>query len=152
MPQWNMQWSPYDLLSVPRVLAEDVNVTNKSNMEENTEKKENLTPLFVYGTLTSVHQREYLGVQAKNLTGATLKGFYKEGLNILHNESEEVYGQYFEVNDEELAHLDFYEGIEWGLYERIEVEVETEEGKKPAQVYRLINKAWNKQKKDGKDD
>lgn len=51
----------------------------------------------------------------------TLPGYRRVGLNIVQDESAEVEGVTFEVNDEELANLDRYEGVAVGLYKQIQV-------------------------------
>lgn len=89
--------------------------------------------LFVYGTLVDKTCREYVYGDGENIP-AKLKGFRKEGLNILEDKDSEVEGLLLIINSTQLDSLDYYEGL-GRLYHRMEVTLNL--GIK-AWVYQLI--------------
>lgn len=99
-------------------------------------KKEKKYPMFVYGTLLSKERRESLGVFADDVREAKLKGYRKEGLNIVESDDNTVDGLFFSVDTDELASLDRYEGLPT-LYHRMAVSVIVEGIDEVAYVYQL---------------
>lgn len=84
--------------------------------------------IFVYGTLVnrvrlqSVLQKESVPEYIK----ARLLDYVKIGLNIVKAPNEFVDGMIIEVSPEDEIKLDRYEGIEQGLYKKIDITPEVE--------------------------
>jgi gamma-glutamylcyclotransferase (GGCT)/AIG2-like uncharacterized protein YtfP len=97
-----------------------------------------IIPLFVFGTLMNESTLLTLGVDPINKQEAILQGFRKSGLNIIQDESTEVKGHYFQINEQELHTLDFYESVnsKYG-YHRFLVNVRVGELWKRAYVYQI---------------
>jgi gamma-glutamylcyclotransferase (GGCT)/AIG2-like uncharacterized protein YtfP len=99
--------------------------------------------LFVYGTLKSnVVLSAVLG-RSSNLpkpVPATLHNFMKYSLNIYPYNNHQVDGYLLNIeNEADWTSLDKYENIEGGLYHKINVEVELNNGDKvEAIAYQLV--------------
>lgn len=92
--------------------------------------------IFVYGTLLNRDTLESIVGSSKTTYGDVLLNYRKVGLNVIEEEGSEVQGATFEVNDDELARLDAYEGVAHGLYDRKEVKLVSGE---VAMVYTKCN-------------
>jgi len=99
--------------------------------------------VFVYGTLKN--PKVYSAVCKKNLADlpdfkpAVLKDYTKRSLNIIPVEGEEVIGFVLDAPDEDIVHLDYYEGIEQDYYWKIDVEPILEDGSKiKCMAYQMV--------------
>ena len=79
--------------------------------------------VFVYGTLLSDIQREAVLGYKTETNYAELEGYEVDNLNIVKKEGEIATGLIVNVTDEGLKNLDWYEGVDKNLYNRIEVEI-----------------------------
>jgi gamma-glutamylcyclotransferase (GGCT)/AIG2-like uncharacterized protein YtfP len=77
-------------------------------------------PVFAYGTLTSPLVRFVVTLQAQETRPASLRGYRREGRNIVPDPGGIVDGLVFEVTPTELRRLDLYERV-GERYERIRV-------------------------------
>lgn len=98
--------------------------------------------MFAFGTLVPADRRvSVMGAEGDNVREAVLPDFIKQGLNILPQDGSEVTGIVFDVDEEQLASLDRYEGYP-NLYHRIPVTVFLKDGEDTpieATAYQLVN-------------
>lgn len=101
--------------------------------------------MFVYGTLMSVNNGRMENLGCHTPTPAELKGFtlYQVDPNfpgIIPEPGGMVLGELWDVPKEAIPELDYYEGVDAGLYRREKTEVEAVGGKKEkAFIY-----VWNR--------
>lgn len=101
-----------------------------------------MTTLFVYGTLTNPNKVRIVLGHSLEAKPATLHGYQKYGLDILHSPQNSVEGFILEVSDEDMKKFDRYEGVAQDVYTLIPVEVECEDKFIPAVAYTLIDKMY----------
>lgn len=100
--------------------------------------------LFVYGSLRSkapmgdMRSKKY-GLEL--VCDATVKGFlYDFGSwpgAVFSSLDNTIYGEYVIVNDTNLKRLDIYESVKDNLFERIKIQVSTQDGLKTAYTYQV---------------
>lgn len=108
--------------------------------------------LFAYGTLIDPQTMHLACAGAEDLGAARLDGHelaftarsahYDGGVpDIVEAPGASVEGVLWAVDEDDLAELDAYEGVDEGFYERIEVEVAWRDRTVPAQAYTVVDKA-----------
>ena len=107
-----------------------------------------MTRVFVYGTLVIESIRRRIAPSARVVGGAYLEGWRRTergGLPNIERETvpgEGILGVLLEVDREDLAALDYYEGVEVGLYRREKVKVDVGAESIDADVYVMGSGSW----------